>query len=180
MKLKDFTDNTKLCYATIVSNNDIKNITKKAVENINENKKFECNEEKILKLLNIFKGKITKEALKELCIYLSDEDLADKEGYNLDLIGKISEEKINESLKDTQKTNDYNKKLARIRKILKALLINKDRLNSILNDNELNLEKLFCFDDKEIRYMTKKPLLLKIIKKTPLKALEKLKGEKND
>jgi len=106
--------------------------------------------------------------------------LADKEGYNLDLIGKISEEKINESLKDTQKTNDYNKKLARIRKILKALLINKDRLNSILNDNELNLEKLSCFSDKEIRYMTKKPLLLKIIKKTPLKALEKLKGEKND
>ena len=178
MKLKDFTKNTGLCYATIIANKNIKNLIAKAIENINENRKCECNEKKILKLLNIFKGKITKKALKELCIHLSDKDLADEEGYDLNLIEKINEENIDKSLKDTKKTNDYNKKLTRIRKILKALLVNKERLNSILNDDELNLEKLFCFSDKEIKYMAKKPLLLKIIKKTPLKALEKLKGEK--
>jgi len=178
MKLKDFTNNTALCYVTILAHKDIKNLIKKAIENINKNNLFECNEEKILKLLNIFKGKITKESLKELCIHLSDEDLTDEKGYNLDLIGKINEEKINENLKNIKKTNDYNIRLVKIRKILKALLINKDRLDSILNDDELNLEKLFCFSNKEIKYLAKKPLLLKIIKKIPLKALKKLKGEK--
>ena len=96
---------------------------------------------------------------------------------NLDNV-KIDENVINKEIKSIQAyyhTYKKNDLFPVIFLLLNALLINADRLENVLKDNKITLEKINCLSDREIIYASKKPILLKILKKTPLEALEKIK-----
>ena len=162
-------DNFNISYRKLYDQKSILFFYKKAFENYLKDKIFKSDENKLFKILA---GKIYDiEDIEKLCTFISDEDLKELQGLNVN----IEKENI---IKEINKMS----KLIRIKKlefiyfIFNFIQINKDRLNKVLSDNELTIEKIKLIgNEQDIKYIAKKPFLLGLLKLIPFKVLKKIK-----
>ena len=181
MTLKKFTETIlNIDYTSLFTTLKTKNLKPKidtVFKNYKNGKTFECDEVKLLKIITAFTNHANRKLIETLCKHTSTEEWDDIDLVNLDEI-EINEKTISKEIKSikayysTYKKDDF---FPVIFLLLNALLINADRLEDVLKDNKITLEKINCLSDREIIYASKKPILLKILKKTPLEALEKIK-----
>jgi len=168
-------DNFNIPYRKLYDNKNLQIFYKKAFENYLEDKVFKCNENKLLKILVAEIYDI--EDIKKLCIFISNEDLKELQGLDID----IKKENIFNEIKKMSKLVRI-KKLKFIYFVFNFIKINKDRLNKIFIDNELTIEKIKLIgNEQDIKYIAKKPFLLGLLKLIPFKTLKKItKRSKND
>jgi len=180
----------------IYDNSDVRNIFNKAFENYNQDKRFKCSEEKLLKI--IAAGIQSTKGIELLCVLLSDEDLNElpvQESLKVDIEkGDITDAAIKKeiaAIKNYRNTVKDKNKFMFMYLLLNAIKINQSNqkiLDKILSDNELSIEKIKLLENDEFKYILKKPFLMGLLKKTPLKSLKVVKehaikakkGELND
>ena len=177
--LKSFIKNNFSISYSFVYGNNLSKIFNQAFNNYKKNKSFKCNENKILKIISL--GIYCPNDIEKLCKYLSDTDLNEikKIHININTDTNLLRQKIKEHLK---KIKNYRNKIKDKNKFsvvffLNMLFINLYNINALLKDNEINIEKIKVFDKDELRYISKKPFLLGLIKKIPLKTLKTIKNK---
>ncbi len=183
--LKGFIEKSGFKYGLIYANaNKYLGIMKKAYENYQNNKTFECSEEKLLKILNVFKSfsKINFSSIEMICKYLNEDELKNIEPLKINdnILEELNKEELKKIKKELIAKNTYRKnkgkqKFEFLWLLINSLEINWERRKNILTDNSINLKKLFYIKNPdELSAIINDEVLFSILKKIPLKAVEKL------
>jgi hypothetical protein len=159
-----------------------KDIINKAFENYQNNVTFDdCDEEKIKKIISAFNKYKPLNLLEILCKYISKEDLKEVQiidfsdcYLDLDEVKRLRRKiKWNRRYYLRKGIDDF-----KILEIIIEIVYQKfKKQENILTDNEITLDKLKLFSEREINYIVKEKNVLFLIKKLPMSILENIRKD---
>jgi hypothetical protein len=159
-----------------------RDIIKKAYQNYKNDIVFsDCDEEKILKIMNLSKRQKVLNFLNVMCSYVSKDNLKEIEPLEIkrDVLEIESPNCIQKLIAYIRVKKKNIKDLEGFELFLERLKLDFDKRDKILTDDALTLEKLRLFSNDLIEFATGQTMLLSIIKRAPIELLQKINKTKN-